>query len=92
MHLRHLPIILLGTLLSFSLQAQERVLPPVEEGVPITDPASPQPLPADADQHQHAPHTLDGDTVLEGQHGDSEDEKNPGGAHGDGRTDPGILE
>lgn len=36
--------------------------------------------------------TLDGDNTPEGQHGDSDNPKNPGGAGGDGRNDPGMLE
>jgi hypothetical protein len=36
--------------------------------------------------------TLDGDEVLEGKHGNSTNQENPGGAHGDGQTDPGMLE
>lgn len=36
--------------------------------------------------------TLDGDAIPEGTKGDSTDQTSPGGAHGDGRTDPGMLE
>ncbi len=40
----------------------------------------------------HPVETLEGDQIPEGERGDSKDQQAPGGPHGDGRTDPGMLE
>lgn len=91
----HLAAVALGLFLSVGAQAQPPAEPTADEHDPAPN-AAQEKQPQEADREkpssEQPTNTLDGDQVLEGQHGDSTDQENPGGAHGDGQTDPGMLE
>ena len=91
----HLAALTLGLLLSIGAQAQQPAEPTTDEhGSAPKSPQAQKPQETDREKSssEQPTNTLDGDQVLEGQHGDSADQENPGGAHGDGQTDPGMLE
>lgn len=91
----HLAALALGLFLSVGAQAQTPAGSNTDEHGSAPN-ASEAKQPPKADQQQPSTEqptdTLDGDQILEGQHDDSTDPENPGGAHGDGQTDPGMLE
>ncbi|WP_289535499.1 hypothetical protein [Pseudomonas sp. SO81] len=90
----HLAALTLGLFLSVDAQAQPPAEPTADEHGSASNAQEKQPQEADREKPstERPTNTLDGDQVLEGQPGDSTDQENPGGAHGDGQTDPGMLE
>lgn len=97
MNLLPLPAIVLSALLSFTAQAQQPADAPAQpQGTPPSGvPSHEHPGTGDQDKAtgKRPTHSLDGDDVPEGKEGDGTgDHDDPGGPHGDGRTEPAIWE